>query len=86
VTIVLTASSLPVGLIMNQNKTFVMLTIQMACGAVGVSEVRLGERGEGTNPVEVEAIAEHQLPKAHRLDFKRLDRTKKRETELRVDR
>ena len=29
VTMVLTASSVPVGLIMNQNKTFVMLTIQM---------------------------------------------------------
>jgi len=30
--------------------------------------------------IEVEAIAEHQLPKAHGLDFERLDRAKKRET------
>ena len=29
VTMVLTASSVPVGLIMNQNRTLVMLTIQM---------------------------------------------------------
>jgi hypothetical protein len=35
VTMVLTASSEPVGLIMNQNKTLVMLTIQMDYGSTG---------------------------------------------------
>ena len=44
-----------------------------------------GKKGGRTNAIEVEAITEHQLPETHWLDFKRFDRTKKRETELCVD-
>ena len=75
---------MPVGLIMNQNKTLAMFTIQIAYVTVGVSEVR--RRGEGgrTNTVEVETIAEHQLPETHGLDFERFDRAEKGEAELKL--
>jgi hypothetical protein len=43
-----------------------------------------GEKREGTDTVEVEAVAEHQLPKAHWLDFERLDRAEESETELKM--
>lgn len=47
--------------------------------------MRSGKEGGKTNTVEVETIAEHQLPGVHGFGLERLDRTKKRETELRVD-
>lgn len=85
VTMVLTASSVPVGVMMNQNKTLAMLTIQMDyCESLnqgkGVKERR------GTNTVEIEAITEHQFPETERLDLQRLDRAKEGKTELGIAR
>ena len=81
---VLTASSLPVGLMMNQNKTLVMLTIQMAYhnGASQCDGIK--GKTKRTNTVEVETVTEHQLPGTQLFHLKGLDGTKERKAELKT--
>lgn len=40
-------------------------------------------RGDGTDAIEVETIAEHQFPESHWFNLERFDRAEKGETELR---
>ena len=74
---------MPVGVMMNQNKTLAMLTIQMDyCD--GSSQWDEAEERERTNAVEIETITEHQFPETERLDLERLDRAKEGKTKLRM--
>lgn len=82
VTMVRTVSLVSVGLMMNQNSKFVMLTIQIAC--MGNHVTRSRERMKKAYTVKVQAIAKHQLPWRQGFFLKRANRTLECEYELRM--
>ena len=68
VTMVRMGSSGPVGLMINQNSMFTMLTSQTACNTPYSSTSVVAEKSYLTTyHVKVKAITEHELPEIARL-------------------
>ena len=76
-TMVRMVSSGPVGVMMNQNSMFTMLTIHTACS----KSAMVDSPSRATHPVQVQPIAEHELPEPDVLLLPAPEGARKREAE-----